>query len=307
MKGQAFNIRGAAAPVRRPNGPSENKKTGRIPGGGDQPAPVFNTQSTVALLKRFLASRWNGGAKFLNLENLADDPILKDAKVAAPGQPNAHKDIGTVIFKLASEIYPDLITVSLAQNNFKSLAPVMQLPQYLPDLQNLSLEGNDLKWTKDLNTFASASKAKLKSLREVILIGNPMQTNAVSAMNEEGYRAEVIAKFPTLNLLDRVQVTQKETAIAQLPSGKGKSDQILGADTPTRQFPLQTKAGFSDEAANGIVPGFLHKYVDRQRRPRRQGNSIDTTFDDTSSSFLQILHPLRYCSRVAGVASSLCL
>lgn len=68
-------------------------------------------------------------------------------------------------------------------------------------------------------------------------------------------------------------VTPKESAIAQLPSsskpnaggkrGKGASTDVsatLGPDTPTKPFELPIKPGFSDEAADGIVPGFLAKF-----------------------------------------------
>lgn len=195
---------------------------------------------------------------------MKSDNILTQGGVVPPGQPGAHKDIGSVIWKLTAELYPSLVTLSLANNDFKTLGPCATLPQHLSYIQNLSLEGNDLKWTKDLTTFSKSKFGKLKNLRELMLSGNPMQQNAVAAQNEENYRAEVLANFPTLALLDRVSVTQKETAIAQLPStsGKGKASEqsILGPETPARNFLVQTRSGFSDEAANGIVPGFLHKY-----------------------------------------------
>lgn len=261
VKGQAFSIRGAAGNANKKRGGGG----GRIPGGGGAADDASSSglsvsaKGTIALLKRFLAQRWNGEAKFLNLENLAQDAVLKENKVAAPGQPDAHKDIGTVIFKLASESYPDILTISLGHNDFKTLGPIVSLPQYIPHLRNLSLEGNDIKWTKDLAGFTSGKHGKFKNLQELILIGNPMQTNAASAMNEEGYRAEVIAKFPSLTLLDRIPVPPKGSAIGGAASGPAKPDQILGPDVPTRNFPLQVRSGFSDEAATGIVPGFLHK------------------------------------------------
>lgn len=154
--------------------------------GDHAPSSSFNTQGTIGVLRRFLASRWNGSANFLNLDNMQADEILKESKVIPPGTPGAHKDIGAVMWKLASELYPGLTTLSLGNNDLKTLAPLSQLPQHLPNIQNLSLEGNDLKWTKDLSTFAKNKNGSLKNLRELMLTGNPMQQNAVSAMNEEG-------------------------------------------------------------------------------------------------------------------------
>ncbi|CAO1620565.1 unnamed protein product [Parajaminaea phylloscopi] len=265
--GHAFAIRGAASAGGATKGrgrPGGRAATGDTSAGASSSASSMSTQGTIGVLRRFMASRWNGSANFLNLDNMKADAILSENGVKPPGQAGAHKDIASVMWKLAAELYPSLVTLSLANNDFKTLTPCLTLPQHLPNIVNLSLEGNDLKWTKDLLTLSKSKFGKLTSLRELMLTGNPVQENATAAMNEEGYRAEVLAQFPSLALLDRKSVSQKETAVAQLPStvGKGKASEqsTLGPDTPTSNFPLQVKGGFSDEAASSIVPGFLHKY-----------------------------------------------
>lgn len=44
----------------------------------------------------------------LNLENMADDPILKEHKLSAPGQPGAPTNMAAAIWKLSRELFPDV-------------------------------------------------------------------------------------------------------------------------------------------------------------------------------------------------------
>lgn len=174
-----------------------------------------------------------------------------------PGSP---KELGNVVWKLCSETYPDVVTVSLANNGLRTLNPFSTLPVYIPNLQNLSLEGNDLKWTKDLDVFA-ARKSKLINLKELLLIGNPMHTSAVAAGNEEGYRREVLGRFRNLTLLDQKVVTPTESGFANLPaSSKAKKVDAEAAQVPLRNFPVPNKPGFVDAEAGAIMPTFLSKY-----------------------------------------------
>ncbi|SJX61774.1 related to mRNA export factor mex67 [Sporisorium reilianum f. sp. reilianum] len=254
---------GNTASVLKSISSSKAQGGGRIPGGG---GIVFSgndmpkTQNVISLIKRFLESRWNPQAKFLNLENMRADPILQAEGVKPPGSAGAPKELGNVIWKLCSEIYPDVVTISLAHNGFRNLGPVSSLPAYLPNLQNLSLEGNDLKWTKDLDTFA-VRKSKLTNLKELLLTGNPVHASALAAGNEEGYRREVLSKFRQLTMLDQKPVTETEAGFANLPSsGKSKKVDADAAQVPLRNFPVPNKPGFVDTEAGAIMPNFLSKF-----------------------------------------------
>ncbi len=170
------------------------------------------------------------------------DPILQAEGVKPPGVAGAPKELGNVIWKLCSETYPDVVTISLANNGFRSLGPVSQLPVYFPNLQNLSLEGNELKWTKDLDTYASR-KHKLTNLKELLLTGNPVYASAIAAGNEEGYRREVLSRFRQLTLLDQKPVTPTESGFANLPSTtKSKKVDADAAQVPLRNFPVFQQA-----------------------------------------------------------------
>jgi nuclear RNA export factor len=164
-----------------------------------------------------------------------------------------------------------IITLSLAKNDLKTLFPVATLAEFLPGIKNLSLENNDIKWAKDLSFHTSkvrSVQSKFTDLSELILNGNPVHDNAVAAGNQEGYRAEVLARFPQLKMLDRVPVSPKETTFANLPgSNKGKDSVgvargAAGAGVEIRDFPLAIRnKGFADQEANTIIPPFLSKWV----------------------------------------------
>jgi nuclear RNA export factor len=189
-------------------------------------------------------------------------------------------------------------TLSLAKNDLKSLAPVSTLPDFIPTLRNLSLQDNDIKWVRDLafhQARARGSVAKFNALSELILIGNPVHDNAVSAGNEQGYRAEVLARFPELKMLDQTPISQVEQGFAQLPgTSSAKKEQVgiaqgaANAGVEVRNFPLEIpKGNFVDEHAESIVPPFLAKYFqlfDHNRDELRPAYSADATFTIITAS-----------------------
>lgn len=314
VTGQAFGIRGAGRsgkgkgpiPVSDLIKNGNNAKRGRVPGGaGSNDDSLLNrmngsatssssqntTGKTVSTLKAFLKSRFNSDAQFLNLEAMASDQILLKEDIKAPGIQGAHRDIGSVMWKLSREMFPNVATISLARNDLKSLVPVMTLPEFLPNLKNLSLQHNDIKWVKDLefHHVKSRATAKFNHLQELILTDNPVHNNAVSAGNEQGYRAEVLARFPKLTMLDQKPVSQTEHGFAQLPgSSTSKKEQVgiaqgaANAGVEVREFPLAIPNGnFVDEHAEAIVPPFLAKYFelfDNDRSSLRSAYTNDATF-----------------------------
>lgn len=44
----------------------------------------------------------------LNMENMAEDPVLRDAKLLAPGQVGAPANMAPAIWKLAAEMFPSV-------------------------------------------------------------------------------------------------------------------------------------------------------------------------------------------------------
>ncbi|PWN42678.1 NTF2-like protein [Ceraceosorus guamensis] len=262
--GVAYSIKGQSHNGQSLGGSS---KGGRVPGGdvtNDSKGTSNLNSKSIEVLRRFLTSRWNAEAQFLNLERMAGDEILEKAHIKAPGVEGSPREISLAMFRLAQDMFPGCVTISLAHNNFKTLMPVNALPQYLPKLQNLSLESNDLKWVRDLiwqPSMKGRPTPRFASLKELMLLGNPVRENATAAGNAAGYRAEVLAKFPHLTLLDREPVTQEElTAAAQVKNTDPAAASAAAAGVQVKPFPVAMRPGFSDEASKAIVPAFLQKY-----------------------------------------------
>lgn len=208
---------------------------------------------------------------------MSQDPILLEMGFKPPGVSGSSKDSGSAIFKLCSEIYPNITTISLARNNLVNLGPVSTIPVFLPSLKNISLEGNELKWVKDLNSWLPSSgksssksskkagKSTFKGLSELVLTGNPVKETFTATGNEESYRSDVLRKFPTLTLLDGVPVTTAESDFAKLPSQERKSNGSSASgggplQGPPRNFGIGMRPGFKEPTAEDITNGFLSKY-----------------------------------------------
>lgn len=225
-----------------------------------QAPDVSPKTNVVETLRRFLTSRWNASMNLLNLENMQQDVILSEANIVPPGAPGAHRDLGTALWKLSADMFPTLSTLSLAGNAWTNLQPLAMLGQYIPKLANLSLECNDLRWVRDLDVLVT-KRHGLHALQELVLLGNPLQQNAVEGGNEDGYRRDVLAKFPDLRILDMKPVMDVERGFSQLFKGRGsKKAGPEAAQVPLRHFCVQTRPGFVDGDAKQVVPEFLSQF-----------------------------------------------
>ncbi|KAI8602660.1 hypothetical protein EDD21DRAFT_371221 [Dissophora ornata] len=210
------------------------------------------SHGTIEAIRNFIRSRYNGG--FLNLENMAQDSILRAAKVIPPGQAKGRSDVGTVIMKVAAEMFPETKTISFAMNGLKSLQPISAVAQFFPNLENLSLKGNDIQYYKDLE-FLSGSK-KLPKLRELILEGNPVRDrDIVKNKDDFAYRSSVTKLFPSIVILDGSPVAPKISF--------GLGDILKDADVPeTALLPTPIKGNFMDSAVTeSTVLEFLSSYL----------------------------------------------
>lgn len=130
------------------------------------------------------------------------------AGLLPPGVPGGTGREAAVIFKLASQLKPpvrfihiiqssfsgsssiQVRTVSLANNNIQTTHVITTIAHYLPNLANLSLENNNLRVWKDLDSISQLSdkKDKLSKLRELILIGNPIRDIEYQNNRVDNYR-----------------------------------------------------------------------------------------------------------------------
>ncbi|CAO3652950.1 unnamed protein product [Cunninghamella echinulata] len=213
--------------------------------------------TTMDLLRTFLKSRWNGQHQFLNLEAMHEDPFLKKNGIKPPGVKGAPSVVGPAMMKLANEMFQQegVITLSLANNRLHNVQPISTITQYLPNLQNLSLQNNLIKSFDGLEAISGTGK--LTQLKELILSGNPLQEHELKQRGDQrGYVRHIVKRFPSLTLLDGqpILLTQEEAQSIQ------KTGKVL---------PLDTKANFFDQEDTQVkIMAFLSGYF--------------TTFDQSS-------------------------
>ena len=122
---------------------------------------------------------------------MSEDAVVKKYRLNPPGSPGATGKEGATIFKLASQLKPEPVTISLANNGFTSSIHLATLQHYLPSIRNLSLENNELKTFRDIETFSSR-KGRLLKLRELILVGNPVRENEYKNGRADRYTRYVL-------------------------------------------------------------------------------------------------------------------
>ncbi|KAG8954423.1 nuclear mRNA export, poly(A)+RNA binding protein [Tulasnella sp. 424] len=262
--------------------------TGRIAGVPSTPIPkrvgvrskiTATTEApkdvnNISLLRGFVNSRYDKQRRFLNLENLQDDPFFKDSKFTSPDLPSAAKDTGTVILKLASQLDPPPETVSLANNKFRTLKQLAYINRYLPNLANLSLQNNDIEDIKTLS-FVGSRSDHVPKLGEVIFLGNPFR-EIYSARNElERYQTEVLKVFPCLKMLD-MQPVVKVAGFDASASKPSRAD-----ETGPTVFDTQMGGPIMQDGVQETTTAFLVKYFtlfDQNRAALVDAYSPNATF-----------------------------
>ncbi|KAG0739052.1 hypothetical protein G6F23_009230 [Rhizopus arrhizus] len=230
--------------------------------------PENNKLTTIDILRNFLKNRWNSELKYLNLDDMASDPILKKSAIRPPGAPGSNAIVGPAMMKLAGEMFQDIVSISFARNHLKNVQQISTLAQYLPNIQNISLQDNLIKEYENLEAISGTGK--LKNLRELLLTGNPLRESEIKQRNNDrGYIRNIVKRFPSLVVLDTapIQLTEQEVASVH------KTGRVL---------PLDNQPSFFDnDVAQSVTTDFLNKYYHSFDTDR----SVLSVIYDTSSVF----------------------
>ncbi|KAF9550104.1 nuclear mRNA export, poly(A)+RNA binding protein [Mortierella hygrophila] len=292
------NVEQARA-VRKLNGIKYRTAKLIIKSTGDQRIMEYSTRSgaprlsaaagTIDAIRTFIRSRHQNG--FLDLESMAADPTLRAASIIPPGGKTSSSQVGAVLMKVASELFPDITTISLASNRLRSMQPISSITQFFPKLLNLSLKDNDITYMKDLE-YISGPK-KLTNLRELILLDNPVRDLAIEKNKDDfSYRSDITKMFPSLQVLDQMPVTSNKISF-------GLGDLVV-AEKNTATLPVPIKGNFYDSPgtqamAEEFLSSFFNLY-DTNRSALEAMYDSSATFSyvaDMTISNLQRLKGLR--------------
>ena len=158
-----------------------------------------------------------------------DDEILKKNNITPPGRPGSSNKEWPVVFKLASQLKPPVETISLANNDIHNGSQITSLAHYVPDLRNLSLQGNKLRQWRDLDQLSGKSR-KLAQLREMIFIGNPLREAELSAGRAEHYKRLVghkIPQFTKVIIYRSIQWNDEEIPLARSIGSRSNNKNIV--------------------------------------------------------------------------------
>ncbi|KAI2618384.1 NTF2-like protein [Hypoxylon sp. NC1633] len=196
---------------------------------------------TLEQLRSVLSTRYDTGAKLLNLSTLGDDLILNQMGFFSGGSTpeklfRALMRVCEELFKTPQQKREAVVSISLAGNNIDDVRQIMPLADTFPDLVNLDLSQNQFKDLSGLLKW----RHRLRKLETLLLNNNPIE-----AANPN-YRAEITTWFPKLQNLSGIQVRTPE--------------QVAAALALSRPVPIpQHGADFRD--INGIGEGFIREFV----------------------------------------------
>lgn len=205
---------------------------------------IKNSVSIIENLKNLMFTRYNPEAQYLNLDSLNNDPSLGEKKGLIDF--NASEKLGQVVCKLIKENFPQVKTISFANNNLRNLKSFSKLHFFLPDLMNLSFQNNQLTTLRDLEPL---NGSKFTNLRELVIADNPIKNKELQKFgNFENLKSKIKSMFPSLIMLDQ----------EELPEGISFD---VGKDLNSKSLPLQIKSSFIDSEVTGnTVQDFIIKY-----------------------------------------------
>jgi nuclear RNA export factor len=165
--------------------------------------------------------------------------------------------------------------MSLGNNNLVG-EHLTYIHHYLPDLVNLSLQNNNIRSVKELDCI-SQRKQKMLSLRELVLLGNPVRELEYQNGRGERYRQYGInarschclgnrlhfifrimaQRFSSLQVLDQEPIAQISFDIPQTSTTSSTS---IIRPTATK-FPSEMGASFVTGVDGSIVSNFLFRFV----------------------------------------------
>ncbi|KAF8813361.1 NTF2-like protein [Phlegmacium glaucopus] len=255
--------------------------------------PVRIKSKPVEAWRELVQKRWNPETRYLNLDSILQDEVVKKHNLSPPGFGGSPKD-AAVIFKLASQLKPEVQTLSLANNNLTGML-LNQLCRYLPNIVNLSLENNNIRDKKEISMIVSRPE-KMPHLRELILIGNPVREQAYKVGTGGKYRSDMVRRFPSLTFLDKEVISQisfdsPQSAAPSFPVEKPNAT----------SFPFEMGPSFVTGVDGSVVSNFLVRFFnafDSQRHLLIDAYDPSATFSFSANTAI----PTR--ARLEGFHSS---
>ena len=189
----------------------------RRTGEPSQAAVETRQRLTDALFRRY-----NPLTKLLDLSALGKDPEL--VQMGTFETESTSSKFFSALMLIINQRFTDaqqkqdaILSVSLANNEFRNAHSITALASTLPDLKNLDLSNNKLEHTNALGTL----RRRFRKLDHLVLSGNPIEKV------DPGYKEELLRWYPSLRMLNGVQVRSDQEvaalAASHVEAAKGKT------------------------------------------------------------------------------------
>lgn len=225
-------------------------------------------------IKQWLRSRLVAPG-VVDMSNLPEDPWLKEQGIAPPGSPDAPANAGHVFWKLIQTTLetPEsrIVTMSLANNSFKSLHQLSKLPICLPFIRALDLSNNPIAKSDELKHLqslgeqkgkASSAAGSLKSLVELKLEGTKFREEMLQRPDGgQKYQHDILRRFPGLLILDSVQLNRIVFPLERKPIVKRTEEERKPFAALPFTFPIDVTTAFEEnEACQSAVMDFCGRF-----------------------------------------------
>lgn len=242
------------------------------PSSKDEENLSQDAKKTQERIKSILSARYDINLKLLNLSRLGQDPGLVqmgmfDAKNRFSKLFPVLMVVCDRLFSSAQEKRDAILSVSLAENDLDSISNVTTLAQTFPDLQNLDLSRNKIA---DLQALGSW-RWKFGKLQNLKLTENPIEHTSPD------YAEEIAKWFPTLQILNEIQIRTPAEAAAAASAVVKHSDQSRTSDQAS-PIPI---IGPDFRDVNQIGEGFLRQFFNLYDKNRA---TLANNFYDANST-----------------------
>jgi len=213
-------------------------------------------------LQNMLARRYNAESKVLDLSAIGQDPEFVNTGMFETGGRDSKFFLALMTvcdetFASAQQKRDSVSSISLAHNSLPNVASVSPLATTFPDIKDLDLSHNKFEKIEAL----SAWRKKFRNLDQLIISDNPF------TISEQGWHEDLAKWYPTLRVLNGVQVRSNEEVVAAAVANKR---------TP---FPILPPS-FKDQS--GIGEKFLRTYFSAYDADRR---TLASAYYDADSTF----------------------
>jgi nuclear RNA export factor len=230
-------------------------------------------KKTQERIKNILSARYDINLKLLNLSRLGQDPGLVQM-----GMFDARNRISKLfpvlmvicdrLFSSAQEKRDAILSVTLAENDIDNVSKVITLAQTFPELQNLDLSQNKIADLQALGGW----RGKFRKLQNLKLTENPIETASPR------YTEEIARWFPTLQILNEIQIRTPAEAAAATSSAVAKPHAQSRKSDQASPIPI---SGPDFRDVNQIGEGFLRQFFNLYDKDRA---TLANNFYDANST-----------------------